>query len=480
MIAADFKPDLEGWRQAARQFLEMGIEPSQILWSKEAGTLSLFDSPPVRRPQEQTSQGRFQVPAEFLEWARLIASAADPDRWDLLYRLLFRLKYERKDLLQFSVDPDVVRAEQLMKTLRRDIHKLHAFVRFKKTGVDGREHYVAWHKPEHPILELGAPFFARRFGDRTWSLFTPDQSAHWDLSTLTYGPGLPQHEFQTEDAFDEVWQTYYASIFNPARVKIKAMKAEMSPQYWSSMPETRLIPELIRSAPARLQEMAKNQNRQAEPPQGATLAQLRAAARSCEACPIKHRAQNLVFGEGPETARLMIVGEQPGDREDQEGRPFVGPAGEVLDECLRAAGLERAEIYVTSAVKHFKWRESETGSKIRIHQKASGSEMHACKPWLEAEIARVKPDLIVALGATAGTALLGRLPKVKEERGRLFESALAPAILLSWHPAAILRSFSEEDRLERLENLKMDLSHAKNFLSQNGKFKTSDSCFSQN
>lgn len=479
MIAADFKPDLEGWRQEARKFLEAGIEPSKILWSKESGSLSLFGSTDPDMNVLSAPGGRFQVPAEFLEWAQLISSAADADRWDLLYRILFRLKYERKDLLKFSVDPDIARAELLMKTLRRDIHKMHAFVRFKKTDVDGREHYVAWHKPEHPILKLGAPFFARRFGDRTWSIFTPDESAHWDLGEIKYGPGMPQHEFQAEDAFDGVWQTYYASIFNPARVKIKAMKAEMSPQYWSSMPETALIPELVRNAPARLQEMAKNQNRQAEPPAGASLTELRAAAQSCSACPIVHRAQNLVFGEGPESARLMIVGEQPGDREDQEGRPFVGPAGEVLDECLRAAGIDRADVYVTSAVKHFKWRESETGSKIRIHQKASGSEMHACKPWLEAEIARVKPALIVALGATAGTALLGRLPKVKEERGRLFESALAPAILLSWHPAAILRSFSEDERRERLEDLKMDLAQAQNFLSQNENPKAPDSCLPQ-
>ena len=321
--------------------------------------------------------------------------------------------------------------------------------------VEGQELYVAWHAPEHLITELAAPFFEARFGDKPWAIFTPDRSAAWDGHELTYGPGVPQHEFPHKDEFDDVWKTYYKSIFNPARLKLKAMRAEMSPKYWASMPEASLIPELIREAPARLQRMAKNANVKAEPPVGASLSELKTAAASCTACPLYENATQTVFGEGPADAGIMIVGEQPGDQEDLQGRAFVGPAGEVFNRALAEAGLSRDSIYLTNAVKHFKWTRQ---GKRRLHQKPNGGEMHACRPWLESEIARVKPRVILALGATAGTSILGRLPKIGQERGQVrTDSSLARAIVVSWHPSAILRSMDEREKKERFDQLVADL-----------------------
>lgn len=456
MIRAEFEPTFVGWRREARKLMLARVPPAAIDWSGEGGTLSLFaaeEAPPARAE-------KISVPIDFMKLAEVVSCARDADRWSLLYRILYRLR-ETPRLLDHLTDPDIHRARLIEKSVRRDEHKMHAFVRFKKVVTGDEERYLAWHQPEHLIVRLAAPFFERRFGDRRWSIFTPDLSAHWDLRALSYGPGLPQHEFPHDDAMDDLWKTYYASTFNPARVKLKMMRSEMSPKYWKSMPETALIRELVREAPARLEKMARNQNSQALVPATGDPTALREAALGCAACPIGQAATRLVFGEGPPDARVMIVGEQPGDYEDLAGRPFVGPAGELLDECLRAAGLERRALYLTNAVKHFKWKHgADSGGKIRIHQKPSGPEAHACRPWLEAEIALVKPRIIIALGATAGTSILGRLPKITEERGKIFRNHFAEKIILSWHPAAILRSRDAEETMLRKIQLTQDLALA--------------------
>lgn len=441
----------EEWRVRAREMLVQGVRPKLGSW--ETSQVSLFETDqhlnPIKSPK---------VPAEFLQMARYVAAARDENRWDLLYRLLYRLNHENSHLLNVTVDADVHRMNLLCKSVRRDIHKMHAFVRFKRAVIEGVETYVAWHKPEHYIIELGSPFFVRRFGDKPWSIFSPDGSAHWNLQKLTFGPGLSQQDFQHEDPFDDVWKTYYKSIFNPARVKIKMMKTEMAPKYWSALPEAEIIQELIRDTPRQLQNMRDAISEVATPPLKADWAQLRAAAMSCTACPLAKAATQTVFGEGDLRAEIMIVGEQPGDVEDLAGKNFMGPAGEILNQALVEAGLRRQDLYITNAVKHFKY---EHQGSLRLHKKASGREMHACKPWLEAEIARVQPKVILCLGVTASTAVYGKLLKVQEERGAPYtESGFAPNLLVSWHPSAILRSSSEAEKQERFQNLVSDLQMA--------------------
>ena len=174
-----------------------------------------------------------------------------------------------------------------------------------------------------------------------------------------------------------------------------------------------------------------------------TLATLREASRGCTACPLWRTGTQTVFGEGLKRARLLLVGEQPGDKEDLDGRPFVGPAGRLLDEALVEAGIERTDAYVTNAVKHFKWQPR---GKRRIHQKPSWSEIAACRPWLEAELAVVRPEVLVCLGATAAQALLGRDVRVTRDRGTPLESTLAPVALATVHPSSILRAPDDESR----------------------------------
>jgi uracil-DNA glycosylase len=177
-----------------------------------------------------------------------------------------------------------------------------------------------------------------------------------------------------------------------------------------------------------------------------TLTSLREAAAGCRACPLWENATQTVFGEGRKSSEVMFVGEQPGDREDREGRPFVGPAGRLFDEALDDAGIDRTRTYVTNVVKHFKWK---ARGKRRIHAKPAWSEIAACRPWLDAELAVVKPEVLVCLGATAAQALLGRSFRVTRERGRPVESDLAPHVLATIHPSAILRADPETRERER-------------------------------
>jgi DNA polymerase len=189
-------------------------------------------------------------------------------------------------------------------------------------------------------------------------------------------------------------------------------------------------------------------------PERPTLPRLREAAAGCRACPLWQTGTQTVFGEGPAAAEVMLVGEQPGDQEDTQGRPFVGPAGRVLDEALELAGVERERAYLTNAVKHFKW---EARGKRRIHAKPTWSEQMACKPWLEAELAVVRPRVLVCLGATAAQSLLGKQFRVTKERGRWLDSDLAEYVTATIHPSAILRQRDTESRHREMAALVADL-----------------------
>ena len=183
--------------------------------------------------------------------------------------------------------------------------------------------------------------------------------------------------------------------------------------------------------------------RPARPPDTASLGALREAARHCTACHLYNRATQTVFGEGPKGATMMLVGEQPGDHEDVSGKPFVGPAGKIMDRALEEAGIDRSKVYVTNAVKHFKWKPR---GKRRIHQKPNSREIAACRPWLEAELRIVKPKLVVAMGATAVQTIFGPSFRVTRARGKVLSSKLAPRVLATVHPSSLLRQPDEASR----------------------------------
>ena len=194
--------------------------------------------------------------------------------------------------------------------------------------------------------------------------------------------------------------------------------------------------------------------RPAQPPDATSWSAMRDAAKNCEACHLYKRATQTVFGEGPKSAAMMLVGEQPGDYEDVAGKPFVGPAGKIMDQALEEAGIDRAQVYVTNAVKHFKW---EPRGKRRIHKKPNSREIAACRPWLEAELRIVKPKLVVAMGATAAQTIFGPSFRVTRERGKVLSSKLAPRVLATVHPSSLLRQPDEASREREYKHFVSDL-----------------------
>jgi len=202
--------------------------------------------------------------------------------------------------------------------------------------------------------------------------------------------------------------------------------------------------------PTRIEEHA----RPATPPDSSSLSTIREAAKHCTACHLYKRATQAVFGEGPKKVPIMLVGEQPGDSEDVAGKPFVGPAGKIMDRALEEVGIDRKQVYVTNAVKHFKW---EPRGKRRIHQKPNSREVAACRPWLEAELRLVKPKLVVALGSTAGQAIFGSAFRVTRERGKVLSSRLAPKVVATVHPSSLLRQPDEASRQQEYAHFVADL-----------------------
>jgi len=432
----------EAWHRAARTLLECDQPPAAVEWvdaHENQPSLDGLTSEPV---PDSPAPRAISVPRAFVAQAKLAACHRDPHRWALLYAVVWRLTHGERGLLADATDRDVRRLTEMVAEVRRDEHKMHAFVRFREVQEpDGQPRYIAWHRPDHLIVRLAAPFFVDRFKAMRWSILTPDESAHWDGRALTFGPGMPVSEAPSEDRLEDLWRTYYGAMFNPARVNPRAMKRELPVRHWATLPEATLIPSLLAAAPARVGKMIANPSpaMSARPfiPQDAPLESLRAAAPDCRGCALYGPATQVVFGTGPDTACVMLVGEQPGDEEDKVGAPFVGPAGQVLDRALAEAGVDRTAVYVTNAVKHFTFRRE---GKRRIHERPRTSDMRACRPWLEAEIDRVKPAVIVCLGSTAAQSLLGPQVRIQRDRGRAFPSAWAPTVLVSYHPSAVLRA----------------------------------------
>ena len=425
--------DFDGWREAARALAAEGVPPEDIVWQVGDTPSDLF-AESADQPATTPASG-FSVPRTFLDLARNVTLHADPTRFALLYTLLTRLRTAPK-LMEDRADPLIRRLDGLAREVRLNIHKMRAFLRFRELDEGGSPRFVAWFEPDHHIVRANAAFFIDRFASMRWSILTPELSIHWDGKRLEQGPGATKADAPGGDPVEDVWKTYYASIFNPARVKVGAMLKEMPRKYWKNMPETALVGELI--AGARARETSMIETARAAP--GGNVAgaweALKAEALACTRCHLYEPATQTVFGEGPADARLMLVGEQPGDQEDLAGRPFVGPAGQLLDRALAAAGVDRATTYVTNAVKHFKF---EPRGKRRIHSKPDAGEITACRWWIEQESALVKPDVTVALGATAARSLFGRVVTIGRERGRAMTLPSGGEAWITVHPSYLLR-----------------------------------------
>jgi len=435
-VLLDRPDDFEEWRGKARALAAARIPPAQVSWSPIAeGAGDLFGAQDAQAaippPQRAVRANK-----AFLQLAGSVALHRDRERFALLYRLLWRLQDDVL-LMEKTSDPDLHRLALMAGHVRRDIHKMRAFLRFRTmTEPDGAERYVAWLEPDHHIVRANADFFLNRFASQRWSILTPDHCLHWNGDALTEAPGADRHDAPSEDAAEHLWQRYYASIFNPARLKVAAMVKEMPRRYWKNLPEARLIPGLIAGAQAREAAMVEKGGARIDRAAPASLEEIAEGIAGCRQCPIGCNGTRAVAGEGPAKAALLLVGEQPGDCEEREGRPFVGPAGQLLDRHLERAGLDRSLIRFTNAVKHFKF---ERRGKRRIHQNPTAGEVDHCRWWLDAERRLVQPQLILALGASAGRAILGRTPSVGKERGQVRPLPDGSRFLLTMHPSYLLR-----------------------------------------
>lgn len=463
------------WREAARIAISHDIAPADIDWNGGGG---LFAGSPL---PDIPGAHQISVTQAFLKLAGSVIWHSAPERFALLYQALWRL-YQR-DGDPISQADELGRKLNLMaKSVGRDIHKMHAFVRFRELPSDQpRRRFAAWFEPEHYTLEPGSRFFAKRFADMDWMIATPHLTARFEDGELSFHAGGARPTLP-EDASEALWGTYFANIFNPARIKLNAMRSEMPKKYWKNLPETRLIPEMLKDAEARVERMRAATASEVRPGAAAistryrasmpkavglpnTLAEARESALQCRRCGLCETATQTVWGEGAGDASLMIVGEQPGDREDLEGRPFIGPAGQLLRLAMAEAGVSPERVWLTNAVKHFKFT---MRGKKRIHQNPGKQEIQHCQWWLAQEINLVQPHIILALGASAAFALTGHDTSITSRRGQVEPGIHGGPVLITWHPSYILRLPDTKDRKARQRELVNDISAARLSLRSSG------------
>ncbi len=454
-ITVDDDADLEGFKSAVRSLVVRQVEPNNVVWNFRNspsffGDCALEAGEPVRLPREVT------------QLIDMVICHRDPERFGLLYQMVWRILHGERQLLDMHSDPLVHRLAMMAKAVRRDLHKMHAFLRFKRIEDQAGERYLAWFEPDHYILDATSAFFAERYPSLRWSIITPIGSLHFDGDTVSHGPAGTRADVPDYDAFEAGWNVYYQSTFNPARLNVEAMRREMPRKYWRNMPETKLIPDMVRAASGRVDHMmARDPAKARKSVPDATLQSMldgevttldRLNEIIAAAEPLVPGGKVAVLGEGPLRPKIAFVGEQPGDQEDLEGRPFVGPAGQVLNSALQEAGIERDECYVTNAVKHFK---HEQRGKRRIHQKPTVGEVRHYRWWLMKELQLVQPSLVVALGATAALALENAPLAVTKFRGpKLFGDQ---AGFITVHPSYLLRIPNEVDRKRAYQDFVGDL-----------------------
>ena len=445
------------FRRVARSLLWANVRPHAVTWATVDGQCSLFEStraePILAEQAEPEVAARtaepIRIPRRLVALLEEAACHCEPTRWGVLYRLLWRVVCGGEpQLLANPADPEVHQVQAWAHAVSHEVHKMHAFVRFRRCDGDPESYYVAWFEPRHDILRRAAPFFVERFAAMCWMIVTPRDAARWDRVSLEFAAGPHARPQLAADTSEALWRTYYARIFNPARLNTGLMRKEVPRRYWHNLPEMRNVEALVREAPQRVTTMQSSMTVQPRWSERMPLPQLPAAEglHACTRCPLWQRATQAVSGEGPAHAAIMLVGEQPGDEEDLQGKPFVGPAGKVLDRALQSVGLVRGELYLTNAVKHFKW---EPRGKRRIHKTPAQQETEACRPWLEAEIHRIRPRVIVALGSTAAHALTHTKLGIAASRG-LSLQAYGARLVVTYHPSAVLRNDADAPYFEAL------------------------------
>lgn len=440
------------WREAARDLLIHCVPPEAVTWNGP-GVLDadLFSGAPASSlPAHNVPVGceapkpAPHLPRALMEMLQAAACCRVPDRWAFLYRVIWRWQQGEHDV-QSPADADGARLHGMVKAVHREEHDMHAYIRFRERPESaGAPRFVAWFEPRHDVLPQVAEHFTRRMGNVSWMIATPEASVLWDGATLHHTGPLMSSAADLDDAGEALWLTYYRSIFNPARVNAQLMQSHIPSRFWKNLPEGAIVPAMVSNAElgARSTGQAQAVGRKS----GSTIPIAPADAQperqqpskldECRRCDLWQFATQAVGGEGSKKAQIMLVGEQPGDQEDLAGKAFIGPAGQLLDRVFAAADLERRSIYLTNAVKHFKW---EPKGKRRLHKTPAQREVEACHYWLEKELASVKPKVVVALGATALKSVLRNgNAKLGESLGKAIRHEDYWVVTV-YHPSYILR-----------------------------------------
>jgi probable DNA metabolism protein len=471
------------WREAARELLVHDVPPELVTWSTPYAGGDLFSGAPSTAGQphnpsdipppasDKPRHAPPSIPRSLMDMLQSAACCRVPDRWAFLYRVIWRWQQGEHDV-QSPADEDGARLNAMVKAVRREEHDMHAYIRFRERPAEaGPPRFVAWYEPQHDVLPQVAQHFVSRMGKVSWMIATPEASVLWDGQTLHNTGPLVKNSEDLEDTGEALWLTYYRSVFNPARLNQAVMQQHIPSHRWKNLPEgkivTHMISEAARGARKVGQYEAVGQRKGTTIPIAPEDAQPERQQPSkldeCRRCELWQFATQAVGGEGPKKAKIMFVGEQPGDQEDLAGQPFVGPAGKLLDQVCEKAGVDRDTIYVTNAVKHFKW---EPRGKRRLHKTPVQKEIEACHYWLDKELAHVKPTVIVALGATALKSVM------RTANVTLKNSIGHPVfheghwIVTTYHPSYVLRVPGEEAKREAFQTMVDSLKLAQDLLNR--------------
>ncbi|WP_109483313.1 UdgX family uracil-DNA binding protein [Paraburkholderia sp. C35] len=465
------------WREAALGALASGIAPEQIDWRVDgcdarSATPALFDDH-ASLPLAASAAAKVRISRDLAELLKDAALYRDTARWAFLYRVLWRWHGGDRSVAS-PADTDGARLYKMAKAVRRAKHDMIAYVRFRlrEPGNDAPApdlpEYIAWYEPEHDVLAWSAEHFARRMGRSTWLISTPDSAAWWNGTALRLErrTALPHDRgYPDADEAEALWLAYYRRTFNPARLNETALEQHMPVRFWKGLPEGRLIPSMISEAKSGAQRVAQarvvgvlgGKSVPVDAQSAQPVRQQPTTLDACRRCELWRHATQAVDGIGPLDARIMLIGEQPGDQEDLAGRPFVGPAGQLLDIAIERAGLRRDSLYRTNAVKHFKWM---LRGKRRLHKTAAQQEIDACGYWLERELAHVKPSVVVTLGATALSALLREKVSLREWIDTPLDVD-GMQVIATYHPSFALRQDNDDARERVLDAITSALARAR-------------------
>ena len=459
MKRISIEPSFAAWRRAARELLRQGVEPERIEWvefdSVDTGISSVAAPDNSAAPVVATPA----IPRELLAWLKTAACFCAPDRWSLLYRILWRWTHGERHVLD-PQDADGALLDQRIQSVEHETNDLVTLTLFRRRDPSmGAPEFVGWYEPHHDLLAQAAERFAERMGDSTWMLATPQGAVFWNgmllrisrpaaddgetscpehqqqnpPATQALPPGAMAGEATTSEPTEALWLAYYASAFNgaPAPVPLR---------YWRTPPVGPPLPAQLARERSRLGAQSRTVTVPEMPPleYSAVTPPLREPTgplATCRRCALWRNAKQAVAGAGPAQAALMVVGEQPGEHENQHGAPFTGPAGQLLDTVLARAGLDRAALYLTYAVKHYKW---ETLEQQRVHRTPARREVEACQYWLEHELTQIAPRVVVTLGATALKALTGAHVNLSEYLGQTIDHG-GRLIVPTWHPSYALK-----------------------------------------